>query len=69
MIIYAITNTVNGKRYIGMTSKPLAKRWAAHKTDARCDASTTIAKAIRKHGEVNFRIEVVAHLMPGMPYS
>lgn len=32
MLIYKITNRVNGKVYIGQTSLPLEKRWATHQS-------------------------------------
>lgn len=33
-IIYSITNTVNGKKYIGQTVRPLEKRWTQHQRDS-----------------------------------
>jgi len=61
MLVYKITNTVNGKVYIGQTVGTLHKRWSAHKTDARNGKkSLTICKAIRKYGPENFCAEELA---------
>lgn len=59
MIVYTITNKVNGKKYVGQTSKTLARRWNNHKAAARRGASTAIANALRKHGEECFQTEIV----------
>ena len=53
-VIYKITNTLNGKLYVGKTTTPLNQRMASH----RC-ADTVIGKAIRKHGWENFNVEVL----------
>lgn len=53
-IIYCITNTVNGKRYIGQTTMPLYKRWHAHqKAYGRC---VSISAAIQKYGAGAFEV-------------
>jgi group I intron endonuclease len=59
MRIYIITNLVNGKRYVGMTSKTLDVRFAGHKADARRNKPWMLHKAIRKYGEDNFKIELL----------
>ncbi len=69
MIIYAITNTVNGKRYIGMTAGSLSRRWSGHKYGAwhgkgKC-AKMPIVRAMRRYGIENFRIEQIASVIPG----
>jgi predicted GIY-YIG superfamily endonuclease len=47
MVVYKITNNVNGKTYIGKTSRSLEKRFSEH-----CSASNTAkmptAEAIKK---------------------
>ena len=51
MLVYQITNRLNGKRYVGKTLVSLDARWSAHCRDAlsgRLD--THFARAIRKHG-------------------
>lgn len=35
MIIYKITNTVNGKVYVGLTTTTLCNRWCKHKQDSK----------------------------------
>lgn len=53
MIVYSITNTVNGKRYIGITTKSLQERWRNHYNQLSCG----IGPAIKKYGKDNFIIE------------
>jgi len=57
-VIYKITNTVNGKFYIGVTTQPLSVRFSQH----ICHATTKyhqgmLQKAIRKYGRDAFVIE------------
>lgn len=59
MRIYIITNLVNSKRYVGMTSKPLLVRFNGHLADARRNKPWILHKAIRKYGEDNFKIELL----------
>lgn len=59
MRIYIITNLVNDKRYIGMTSKTLDVRFSGHKADARRNKPWILHKALRKYGEDNFKIELL----------
>ena len=57
MIIYKITNKINGKVYIGQTTGSIETRWKAHcKGNSRCSA---ILLAIRKYGKENFKIEEI----------
>lgn len=65
MIIYAITNLVNGKRYIGMTAKTEAWRWWHHMKAFEKGVKTALYDAMRKHGVENFKMGVVASLVPG----
>ncbi len=63
MFIYLITNLVNGKYYVGQTTKTLARRWALHRFSARHANSTgckLLVRAMRKHGLENFIIEHLA---------
>lgn len=53
MIIYRITNLINGKLYIGQTSKTLNCRWAVHKS---CKRITPLTSALKKYGSENFSI-------------
>ena len=56
-MIYLITNTLNGKRYIGKTSKTLEERWSQHCKNAKYGLETYLYKSMRKHGAENFKIE------------
>lgn len=58
-VIYKITNTLNGKFYIGQTIMRLSSRWSKHKQDARNNAGWVMAAAIRKYGPEAFTIEVI----------
>jgi group I intron endonuclease len=63
LLCYCVTNTRNGKRYIGITSQGIGKRWALHKYWARhpnkggCFA---LSRAIAKYGAASFNIEAIA---------
>jgi group I intron endonuclease len=60
MIVYLITNLVNGKRYVGKTCKDLGVRWAQHQYHATVHRSGNILQAaIRKYGSINFKIEIL----------
>lgn len=49
-IVYCLENTINNKRYIGVTTRTLQKRFDEH-----CKADSYIGKAIRKYGAENFQ--------------
>lgn len=58
--IYKVTNTKNGKFYIGKTTDSIEQRWKRHIEDAisgRLD--THFARAIRKWGKDSFIIEEI----------
>ena len=60
MIIYKVTNKVNGKIYIGKTIQSLHDRWSRHVNDAMTNRlDTHFARAIRKYGQENFIAEVI----------
>jgi group I intron endonuclease len=59
MIVYLITNKVNGKKYVGQTVQPLKDRWKLHKSRAKHVYKTAICSAIRKYGFSSFSIEVL----------
>ena len=52
--IYKITNTLNGKLYVGQTTQPLEKRFLQHSK-----ARTPLGEAMRQCGLENFTIEVI----------
>lgn len=56
MIIYKITNLINNKVYIGLTTTSLNKRWNAHIRDAKKDPRHLYC-SMRKYGIDNFKIE------------
>ena len=54
-VTYFIWNLVNGKRYVGQTTRSIEVRFREH---AACK-KTIIGKAIQKYGEENFRYGVI----------
>lgn len=55
MIIYLILNTLNGKGYVGLTTRTLEKRWREH-----CIGDKLLVdKAIFEFGEKNFEISAL----------
>lgn len=54
-VVYFIWNPVNGKRYVGQTTRSVEVRFREH---AACK-KTIIGKAIQKYGEENFRYGVI----------
>lgn len=58
MIIYKATNKVNGKVYIGQTTKTLKERMNSHKKDS-LRMNTYFYRAIRKYGWDNFEWEII----------
>ena len=59
MIVYCITNTINGKKYIGMTGRSLTERWNSHCSSARNGSPFRFHSAIRKYGEETFIKEIL----------
>lgn len=60
-IVYLITNTINGKEYVGFTSEDSpVQRWRCHRSRAKIGSQCAIHCAIRKYGEHAFSLEVVA---------
>jgi len=57
--IYKITNTINGKSYIGKTVQVPERRWYLHKYYARHNHGGALYNAIRKYGEDTFTFEVL----------
>lgn len=64
-VIYKVTNLINGKQYIGQTSKLyINNRWCEHKNNARNGKSSYLYNAIRKYGEENFEFKVILKNIP-----
>lgn len=61
MIVYLITNTVNGKQYVGKTVFTLTQRWREHCHNAeKRIGRSRLYVAIRKYGSSPFIQEVLA---------
>lgn len=56
MIVYLVTNLINGKRYVGQTAYSLERRWYLHQNRKNCKA---LHSAIKKYGSNNFRVEIL----------
>jgi group I intron endonuclease len=60
VIIYKITNSINGKVYIGQTIQKNPKmRWYDHQAKARCGVNQPLFNAIRKYSVDSFTWEVI----------
>lgn len=57
-VLYQITNTVNGKFYIGITSKAPQERWGNHRR-AAVKGKAVLYRAMRKYGLDNFTFTVL----------
>ena len=58
MIIYKITNQVNNKIYIGLTTETLQERWSGH-LQAYKTCKRHLYESMRKYGIENFTIEEI----------
>jgi group I intron endonuclease len=58
--IYLVTNSVNGKRYVGVTRKTAAERFKGHCYTAHHAAKTFFHRAIVKYGAEAFTVEEIA---------
>lgn len=58
-LVYVATNTVNGKRYIGMTSRSIKERFKEHVNDSNSRPKNRFLRAVRKYGIKSFKIEVI----------
>lgn len=57
--VYLLTNTVNGKRYVGISSDGAEARWRQHNYDAKNRPVTALHHAIRKYAPESFTVEVL----------
>jgi len=53
--VYLITNTINGKKYVGQTKTKIMRRWSAHKRDSK-RVDNLFYRAIRKYGPDAFEV-------------
>lgn len=58
-IIYLFTNTVNGKQYVGKTTRDINTRWKEHCCCARRGSILKIHLAIQKYGMSAFSKEIL----------
>jgi group I intron endonuclease len=64
-VIYLITNSANGKRYVGQTRTTFQTRWLAHRHYATTSKpygkthTTMLSRAMRKHGFEAFEFRLV----------
>lgn len=58
--IYVVACSVTSMEYVGVTGLRLSRRWTKHLTSARTGVEGLLYDAIRKYGEDNFTIEVLA---------
>lgn len=61
--IYLITNLINEKFYIGSSIDDAKKRWREHRWYAKNGSTTHLHRAIRLHGEKNFKIEELCSVL------
>lgn len=59
-VVYCVTNAVNGRQYIGITTGALSVRWKGHVADARAGSKRSICAAIREFGADAFGIVTIA---------
>lgn len=62
MIVYLVTNLVNRKTYVGITSLGLKKRWSEHLCAAKTSTKKpkfALHRAIAAYGQENFSVEVI----------
>lgn len=58
-MIYLITNTLTNDTYVGKTINTVEQRWRGHCYSAKYGSTTHLHRAIRKYGEVSFRIDIL----------
>lgn len=59
MIVYIATNKLNGKQYVGKTTRTLEARRLSHEYEAASGSNSAIHRAIRKWGNDNFEWRVI----------
>ena len=64
--VYTITNLINGKMYVGSTSKKFNLRWNDHKSQLRKNTHDNkyLQNSFNKHGIDNFKFEVLEKCLP-----
>jgi group I intron endonuclease len=59
MLVYKVTNLINGKCYIGSTTKSLKKRKQGHYYDVKRGSQKVFHRALRKYNKDDFLWEVL----------
>jgi group I intron endonuclease len=62
MLIYLITNNINGKQYVGQTSQSFDKRWKRHLKPFRHRRNSYLYNAICKYGVNNFSKDILVEV-------
>lgn len=61
--VYEITNQINGKKYVGITSRSIEERFEDHKSRARCyQRGNRLYSAMRKYGVDNFTVSLIVQV-------
>jgi group I intron endonuclease len=60
MLVYLVTNKINGKKYVGQTSQSLITRWKRHQYPFPHRRHSYLYNAICKYGIENFSVEALA---------
>jgi len=64
--IYLITNTINGKRYVGQTQREdIEKRWKEHKICDKYTIGRCLLNAYKKHGVETFKFQIICICFDG----
>ena len=58
--VYCIQNIRNGKRYIGQTTRTVARRWTEHASESKTPHGIILKAAIRKYGRAAFVVTELA---------
>ena len=58
-VIYLITNLIDGKQYVGLTTTSLNERWERHLDQAFRKEASLVHKAIAETGKENFTIKII----------
>ena len=59
MFVYIIINSVNNKKYVGITNKTIDERFEAHKNNAKKKINRYLYDSMNKYGYDNFFIKLI----------
>ncbi len=58
--IYLVTNTVNGKRYVGQSQQlDIEQRWKSHRKVNNANVGSYLKAAYTKYGIENFKFQII----------